>query len=87
MDYSLLSGSPPIFYIYIHIIFCSWQINSAAATTTNTNVHITVLPSQKLRGTLQSLNRKPLHSSMQTSTDGRQMSLKRELMTLKVGFY
>ena len=39
-------------------------------TTTTRNVHITVLPSQQLRGTLQSFNPKPLHSSMQTSADG-----------------
>ena len=29
-DGLLLSGSSPILYIHIHIIFCSWQINSAA---------------------------------------------------------
>jgi len=29
-DGLLLSDSPPILYIYIYIIFCSWQINSAA---------------------------------------------------------
>jgi len=31
-DGLLLSGSPPILYIYSHIIFCSWPINSAAAS-------------------------------------------------------
>jgi len=42
---------------------------TTTTTITTTNVHITVLPPQQLRGTLQSLNPKLLHSSTQTSAD------------------
>jgi len=38
-------------------------------STTTANVHITVLPSQQLQGTLQSLYDKLLYSWMQTSAD------------------